>query len=351
MDLIISWLPLIGSILLGGLAGNAWYGGDKSLSVWFAFAGVVCLLLLLTLQIQKAISQSSTESKSSPSETAAIKMDGGTLHSEGNLFTGGWDNGILGKNATITSKNDTFIKTGQEAFSVPPPTGEFSKLSDAEIKKRVTLLASDIRASENKHNQEISNLLLGNRTLGGHELGEESIKLYNARNNEFKTLFLPSAVSLTSEMLFRLGGVTTPSNMSGGLILVHGNLAGINPMSQVADFLEYLAEKLPVNNDSQNGALKVGKDSAGVGAQAEVSGSIRQSVTINAPNAIGNQNAANITNIINPQPPISSAEKLGLYIECQHQELPARMPLDERVRYINFRWECLDEVQLHQKEA
>ena len=52
---MLFWLPLIASILLGGVAASAWYGGDKVLGLWLAFAGVVLLLLTGAIQIQHGI--------------------------------------------------------------------------------------------------------------------------------------------------------------------------------------------------------------------------------------------------------------------------------------------------------
>lgn len=55
MDFVTFWLPIIGGILLGGLALSAWYGGNKTLAIWSGFAGLVCLLLLAALQVQEAV--------------------------------------------------------------------------------------------------------------------------------------------------------------------------------------------------------------------------------------------------------------------------------------------------------
>jgi len=38
---------------LGGIAGSAWYGGDKIPAIWIAFFGIVCLLLTAALQFQQ----------------------------------------------------------------------------------------------------------------------------------------------------------------------------------------------------------------------------------------------------------------------------------------------------------
>jgi hypothetical protein len=52
---LLFWLPIVGGVLLGGFAGNAWYGGNKSLALWLGFAGLICFLLVGTIQIQEAI--------------------------------------------------------------------------------------------------------------------------------------------------------------------------------------------------------------------------------------------------------------------------------------------------------
>jgi hypothetical protein len=71
MDIAIFWLPVVGGILLGGLAGNAWYGGDKILALWLTFFGLICFGLVAVLQIQQTILQS----KASPSLTATNSLD------------------------------------------------------------------------------------------------------------------------------------------------------------------------------------------------------------------------------------------------------------------------------------
>ena len=55
MNLLFFWLPIIGGVLLGGFAGNAWYGGDRILAIWLAFAGVVCFELVAAIQLQQAV--------------------------------------------------------------------------------------------------------------------------------------------------------------------------------------------------------------------------------------------------------------------------------------------------------
>jgi hypothetical protein len=53
VELAIFWLPLVAGVLLGGIAGSAWYGGDKIPAIWIAFFGVLCFLLTAALQFQQ----------------------------------------------------------------------------------------------------------------------------------------------------------------------------------------------------------------------------------------------------------------------------------------------------------
>jgi hypothetical protein len=49
------WLPIVGAGIFVCWAVGAWYGGHKIQAIWLAFAGVVCLLFLATLQWQHYI--------------------------------------------------------------------------------------------------------------------------------------------------------------------------------------------------------------------------------------------------------------------------------------------------------
>jgi uncharacterized membrane protein len=66
MDFANFWLPIVGGILLGGFSAAAFYGGHKIAGLWLGFVGVVCFLLLATLQIQQAISDQLRESPNRP---------------------------------------------------------------------------------------------------------------------------------------------------------------------------------------------------------------------------------------------------------------------------------------------
>jgi hypothetical protein len=57
------WLPILGAGICIAWAIGAWYGGNKNLSIWLIFGGLVCLLLLGTLQWQHAIRKGDEEKK------------------------------------------------------------------------------------------------------------------------------------------------------------------------------------------------------------------------------------------------------------------------------------------------
>jgi hypothetical protein len=52
------WLPILGAGICIAWAIGAWYGGNKPLAIWLVFVGLVCLLLLLALQAQRAVEKS-----------------------------------------------------------------------------------------------------------------------------------------------------------------------------------------------------------------------------------------------------------------------------------------------------
>ena len=60
MEFGILVAPIIGGVLLGGFAAAALFSGYKILGLWLAFAGIICFLLVVVLQIQNAIQNSGT---------------------------------------------------------------------------------------------------------------------------------------------------------------------------------------------------------------------------------------------------------------------------------------------------
>jgi hypothetical protein len=63
------WLPIVGAGICIAWAIGAWYGGNKYLSIWLVFAGVVSLFFLATLQWQHHIEKTETANKTSGTRT------------------------------------------------------------------------------------------------------------------------------------------------------------------------------------------------------------------------------------------------------------------------------------------
>jgi hypothetical protein len=57
MDLAISWLEIIGGVLLGGFCLGLWFGGYKSAGLWTGTTGAVMFIVAFALQIQQSIWQ------------------------------------------------------------------------------------------------------------------------------------------------------------------------------------------------------------------------------------------------------------------------------------------------------
>ena len=63
MEFAIFWVPLVASILLGGVAIAAWYGGDRTLAIWVGFVGAICFLLTMALQVQQHVWRTANQPK------------------------------------------------------------------------------------------------------------------------------------------------------------------------------------------------------------------------------------------------------------------------------------------------
>ncbi len=68
------WLPILGAGICIAWAIGAWYGGSKILSVWLAFGGAVCLLLLGALQWQHSIEKGDGQSADFEERRANIQL-------------------------------------------------------------------------------------------------------------------------------------------------------------------------------------------------------------------------------------------------------------------------------------
>lgn len=188
-------------------------------------------------------------------ESVGIDMKDSSVDLRGNLISG-FHTGIRSRNSQLSGQ-DNVIEKGDQPKSFPLPTGEFRNLSNVELLNRVKIFASDMRTSESKYDGEVSRLLTRNWAPSSPEESKRNFEdtntkieeLRKEKEDEFRKSFRSVGVSLASEVIFRLGRIEIPpdawSARSGGDVLVHGMLVGPHPMSAAADFLEYIALKLP----------------------------------------------------------------------------------------------------------
>lgn len=231
---------------------------EKIKSMLWIIGGVIIVLVGIgmiyhgIIQIKPTditnITNQPPQNQSAPEQkSVGIDIEGGSANLRDNLIIG-FSTGIKGKNADISGRGNV-IDRGQRQHQFPPPTGEFKDLSNSDLVKRVKDLAAQIRGNEQNYDTRRENIFMG-KSASSKDMNAKIEKLQKENEEEFKKLFLPTALSLASEIIFRLKKVEIPSNaepliMEGGENLTRGMLAGAYPMSSIAYFLEYIAGRLP----------------------------------------------------------------------------------------------------------
>jgi hypothetical protein len=153
---------------------------------------------------------------------------------------------MAGINVTRKDDGTITITPGNVPKAFPPPTGEFSSLSNAELKERARAISSDLRALQRRFEEDARKLTrLPQGGIEDHEFKAFSEKYYS----EYQEGFAKGALSIASELLARLGTATATSRgaRSGGGMLLYGAFAGPTPASDVAEFLDSLTQQLSDN--------------------------------------------------------------------------------------------------------
>jgi hypothetical protein len=121
MALAELWLPLIGAGICISWAIGAWGWENKILATWLTFGGVVCLLLLGTLQWQQIIRNSEAPA-SEPNETTKLQLRAYVYVLGASLFNFGTEKPItvvvLIKNSGQTPANK--MRFRMEGFYASP---------------------------------------------------------------------------------------------------------------------------------------------------------------------------------------------------------------------------------------
>jgi hypothetical protein len=72
MEIVNFWLPLIGFGLFWAIAIGAWFAEKKSVGIWFGFAGSVSILLLIALQIQDGLKETTSLSPEAAAQRIVV---------------------------------------------------------------------------------------------------------------------------------------------------------------------------------------------------------------------------------------------------------------------------------------
>jgi hypothetical protein len=183
-------------------------------------------------------------------QNAAIDATGSVI--PGDLpwqFARAADGAIIDMPGTvITRKEDGSMTIQFGAVPVtrqfPPPTGEFSKFSNSELRERAQEIAAALRDFQGRLEGE-------NRTLprlpqGG--IADDVYKQFSDKYSlEYHTKFVGVARSIASEMIDRISKATPEATFShrGANMLYWKSFAGPKAALTVSEFLNLLAQQLP----------------------------------------------------------------------------------------------------------
>jgi hypothetical protein len=148
----------------------------------------------------------------------------------------------------VIQKDDgSHIVTTGEAppAQFPIPTGEFSSLSNDQLKPIIATLCTDLRELQTRADNNLRKI----QRTGDFETDNKNYMAccYEPFAHEYRTKLAGTALSVASECLSRIGLLTITDNNSanmGGQLLKNGAFAGPRPASEIADFLDCLGERL-----------------------------------------------------------------------------------------------------------
>lgn len=150
----------------------------------------------------------------------------------------------------VTRKGDGTIAITPGAVPVtkvfPPPTGEFSALSNEELKARAKALSGDLREFQRRFDEDGRKLKRNEKGRVDHEVFKAFADAYT---DEYKARFPAAELSMASEFLSRLKTVTptTSSEKEGAQMILYGLSAGPTFASDAAAFVDLLERQLPAS--------------------------------------------------------------------------------------------------------
>lgn len=240
--------PYYAQAALKAYAGYLFWGG---LSLTVMFIVVVVAMARRGSALQNARSTVNSRDKLPTFEAtrgSTIDATGATI--PGDLpfqFGKADDHSVISMpGATVTRKDDgtLLVTSGNSPTQFPPPTGEFSPLSNDDLKLQSRLLRENLGDLQRRLSDGMEKL---NASQNGRTTNADYKAFYDPHASEYRTEIAPRALSLASELLLRLGSVTptTLSANNGATMILYKAFAGRTPASDAADFLEYLEQQLP----------------------------------------------------------------------------------------------------------
>jgi hypothetical protein len=126
--------------------------------------------------------------------------------------------------------------------SFPPPTGEFSSLSNDEMRDRARAAAASLRDFQNR--METENRSLPRLPPPQHGVPDDIFKAFLEKyRSEYNSKFVDQALSIASEIMSRIEAAAPGTRIQhgGALMLYQKSFAGPRAAVEVAEFLDMLA--------------------------------------------------------------------------------------------------------------
>jgi hypothetical protein len=131
----------------------------------------------------------------------------------------------------------------------PPPTGEFSKRSNADMRNEVGRIGQELRSFQATFNDEIGKAVNpGNSREALEPYIEQRKVIFSKYAQEYYSRFAGPVISIASELILRTKSLDADSISQnaniGAHVILQRKFAGGNPASNAAEFLEALATRL-----------------------------------------------------------------------------------------------------------
>jgi len=273
---VVRVLFWIAAIAFGSL-GIVWSStSTQPLGVQMLVSGIIGALAaagltwgLWEVRAQESANQPTQENKSeaNPSETARPSRGptleatrGSKIDATGAVIPGDlpFQFGKADQNSIIDMPGLTVTKNENGSYTVspgehvnrafPPPTGEFSSLSNTALSEKVQIVVSELKQFQSDFRRDVFPPYTKVGPID-EEYTRRSTENWHKYQTTYEEKFSKLALSLASEMLVRIGSIEgssmSPEARNGANLVYWGRFVGHNPAEAAAEFLKALASNLP----------------------------------------------------------------------------------------------------------